>query len=150
MFILFKSTWTTEITVNTALIFVSRSLSKHSISIPKVFNSGKGIMLESGIIQKRDGPANSHLGCLLSLFILFNLDVRVCHLRRDTFNESHRNKVSPCVTEAMVILNQNSSSTSSPAKVRTPSGDLSPGRLLHLLNFILIVTGKGQLDLDSE
>lgn len=50
MFIFFKSIWIIEIIVNIVFIFVLRSFLKYFIFIFKVFNSGKGIMLEFGII----------------------------------------------------------------------------------------------------
>lgn len=110
--------------MNTGLTFTWRCFSKHFISFPKAFNNGKKVVLETCTILKINVLPTTISRNLLYLFIQFKLDWKICHLERDTFSKPCRSKVNPCVLVTVLVLNLNPFSTTIPAKVRTPSGDL--------------------------
>lgn len=110
--------------MNTGLIFAWRCFSKHFISIPKAFNNGETVVLETDIILKINVLPTTISRNLLYLFIQFKMDWKICHLERDTFNKPGRCKVNPCVLVTVLVLNLSPSSATIPAKVRTPSSDL--------------------------
>lgn len=110
--------------MNMGLIFTWRCFSKHFISIPKAFNNGETVVLETDIILKINVLPTTVSRNLLYLFIQFKMDWKICHIERDTFNKPGRCKVNSCVLVTVLVLNLNPSSTTIPAKVRTPSSDL--------------------------